>query len=171
MADAHGFPELDSNIVYGENFDPTLAVNQGIAVTDANAFPSPLVIKSTTPFNLGARFIDNGILAAILQGLTGAIAAQATTTTNYFAEPLTSPPGGGPIALGSVTKQTNAGVPDLANPAHIVYDENLMKLSLSAGALGVGTYRLTATHTFSGILQGLLPFSSYVTGPVIEIFS
>lgn len=168
MAEAHGFPELDSNTFYSENFDGTLSTGQGILVGDPDV--SPLVITAGTPFKLGARLTLGGILALILQGLTGAAAAAALLTVNYFAEPLTTPPGGGAIALGSTTPtQTNAGVIDAANPNHVIYNETLMQITVPTGTLGTGTYRLTATHSFVGILKSFLPFSSYVAGPLIEI--
>jgi hypothetical protein len=169
MAEAHGFPELDSNTFYSENFDGTLSTGQGILVGDPDV--SPLVITAGTPFKLGARLILGGTLALILQALTGATAALALLTVNYFAEPLTNPPGGGAIALGSTTPslQTNAGVIDAFNPSHVIYNETLTQITVPAGTLGTGTYRLTATHSFVGILKSFLPFSSYVPGPLIEI--
>jgi hypothetical protein len=158
MAEAHGFPELGSNPVYGENFDPTIASNQGILVADVTiGIPSPLVIPTTSKFTLATKLEVDGFWG------TGALSATLPFTITYFLESLTNP-----SVVFTFTKSLTTNQGTLVG-GQAVYDETVTVTSpIDASTITPGTYRVTAQHRIT--VGSPFTASAYVEGQVLEIF-
>jgi hypothetical protein len=158
MAEAHGFPELASNVVYGENFDPTIASDQGILVVDVTTgIPSPLVIPTTSKFTMATKLLVDGFWGLAALGVA------VPFTINYFLESLTSP---STVFQFTTSLTTNQGT---LIGGQAVYDVGITVTSqIDASTITPGTYRLTAQQRIS--VGTPFTASSYVTGQVLEIF-
>ncbi|HLX57312.1 MAG TPA: hypothetical protein VKR83_09830 [Ktedonobacteraceae bacterium] len=161
--EAHGNPAPGSNPLITLDFDTAIAGSQGIEVTDADLFPSPLIIAAGQSFNVATEFILAGIWST-----SWFHTHHIQFDINYYAEPMT---GGGPNEhLGTIVMFTDnvAAVVHVVPPS-VSYNVPLTRVAVAKNPLSPGLYRLTATASFSSA-PCPWPLNAYITGPVLEVY-
>ena len=137
-----GEPECGSNLFIG--IDCT-----GLTVTDLDAVPSGLILNSASPFQLNADFKLCGTFAPFFAGLL------LPYSVTYYADQI-----GGPIDIVLGVKPNNL----VAN--QLVYGLPDTTLTVPAGGLAAGIYRLAVSISFGGAP----PMVAFFEGPTVEVF-
>jgi hypothetical protein len=135
----------------GPGSNPVITIDcTSVQVADPMGSPSNLIIQSTDAFQVTANWHLAGWLANWLVGL----GVQYSVRYNY--ESMGPGPEGTLGVVGpkpTIAAQLNYGAPDTT-------------LTVPAGTLPAGVYRLTAVVSFGGSP----PITAFNEGPMIEIF-
>lgn len=137
--------------------DPWIRSTNALKVLDSGQAPSRIILQSD-PFQVAMSFTFGGITVVY-----GVVATPLDFTVNYYYTELGGTNDG---TLGTATGTTQAGV--------LTYDDtgaagSTTTVSVAAGTLPVGVYRLTAVVNFT--VGGTVPqgYYAFTDGPVIEI--